>query len=178
MTSSETDLRQEIVALLPRLRRFARGLTGSRDDGDDLLQHACEKALSRLDQFRPGTRLDLWLFQIMKTTHIDRIRQRQRRRTADFADDAVSLVPYDARIEEQTAARQELARVRDEVGRLPEEQREVLLLVVADGLTYQDAAQVLGVPQGTIMSRLSRARRKLAQALEAPPRLATQPERS
>lgn len=168
MTAEDDDLRLQMVALLPRLQRFARGLAGSRDAGDDLLQQACEKALARLDQFQRGTRLDRWMFQIVKTTHIDRVRQGQRRRTADFTDDVVALIPFDARIEEQTMARQELARVREAVCELPEEQREALMLVVADGLSYQDAAEVSGVPQGTIMSRLARARRKLARAVEAP----------
>lgn len=168
MIAEDNDLRLQMVALLPRLQRFARGLAGSRDGGDDLLQQACEKALARLDQFERGTRLDRWMFQIVKTTHIDRVRQGQRRRTSDLTDDVMALVPFDARIEEQTIARQELARVREAVCELPEEQREALMLVVADGLSYQDAAEISGVPQGTIMSRLARARRKLARAIEAP----------
>ncbi|MCC7250972.1 RNA polymerase sigma factor, partial [Hyphomicrobium sp.] len=151
---------------------FARGLAGSRDLGDDILQQACEKALARLDQFEKGTRLDRWMFQIVKTTHIDRVRQAQRRRPADFTDDVVAIVPVDTRIEERTIARQELARVREAISELPQEQREVLMLVVADGLSYQDAAEVIGVPQGTVMSRLARARRKLARAIEAPRPLA------
>jgi len=169
MTSSDEDLRQEMVALLPRIRRFARGLAGSRDDGDDLLQQACEKALAALGQFERGTRLDSWMFRIVRTTHIDRLRYQSRRRTADLDDDAVTNIPFDARIEEQIAARQGLARVREAVSRLPEEQREVLLLVVADGLSYKEAAAVVGVPEGTVMSRLARARRKLADAVDAPP---------
>lgn len=169
MTKDDEHLRLEMVALLPRLRRFARGLAGTRDAGDDLLQQACEKALARLDQFEEGTRLDRWMFQIVKTTHIDRMRQSNRRRSADFSDEALSRIPFDARIEQQTAARQELGRVREAVGDLPEEQREVLMLVVADGMSYQEASETLGVPQGTIMSRLARARRKLARAIATAP---------
>jgi RNA polymerase sigma-70 factor, ECF subfamily len=82
----------------------------------------------------------------------------------------VARVPFDARIEEQTAARQELARVREAVMALPDEQREVLVLVVVDGLTYQEAADIIGVPQGTVMSRLSRARQKLARSIDILPR--------
>lgn len=155
-----------MVALLPRLRRFARGLAGSPDEGDDLLQHACERALSRLDQFEAGTRLDRWMFQIIKTSHIDRQRQTKRRDAPLYDQEAVVRVSYDARIEEQTAARQELRRVREAVYALPEEQREVLMLVVSDGLSYQEAADIIGVPQGTVMSRLCRARQKLARAAE------------
>lgn len=152
--------------MLPRLRRFARGLAGSREAGDDLLQQACEKALARLDQFERGTRLDRWMFKIVRTSHIDRQRQDHRRNTHDLTEDAVARVPFDARIEEQTAARQELRRVREAVYALPEEQREVLMLVVADGLSYREAAEIMGVPEGTVMSRLSRARQKLARAIE------------
>lgn len=167
MTPQDDDLRMQLVALLPRLRRFARGLTGSRDEGDDLLQQGCEKALSRLDQFERGTRLDRWMLQIIKTTHIDRLRQSNRRQTAAFTDDVIALFPFDARIEEQTAARQELAIVRETVMALPEEQREVLILVVADGMSYEDAASILGIPQGTVMSRLCRARQKLSRSIHS-----------
>ncbi len=169
MTVEDDDLRTQLVALLPRLRRFARVLTASRDEGDDLLQQACEKALARLHQFERGTHLDRWMFQIVKTTHIDRRRLALRRHTTDLTDDIVAHVPFDARIEEQAAARQDLARVREAALALPEEQREVLMLVVVDGLSYQEAADIIGVPQGTVMSRLSRARQKLARSIDAVP---------
>jgi RNA polymerase sigma-70 factor (ECF subfamily) len=167
MTDPDHELRLEIVTLLPRLRRLARALAGSHADGDDLLQTACEKALARLHQFERGTRLDRWMFQILRTTHIDRLRRVKRRRQADLTPDLADILPFDARIHEQTEAREDLAVIRSEVARLPEEQREVLVLVVLDGLSYQDAAETLGVPQGTVMSRLARARRKLAHALES-----------
>jgi len=169
MTAAETDIRHQIVALLPRLRRFALTLAGSRDLADDVVQSACEKALGRLDQFMPGTRLDSWMFQIVRTTFIDHIRRQKRRQHDDLTPDLVESLPSDARIHEQTVARADLAVVRAEIGRLPDEQREVLALITVEGLSYQDAADMLGVPIGTIMSRLSRARRKLARALDAPP---------
>ena len=168
MTATDADIRHQIVALLPRLRRFAMALAGSRDAADDVLQSACEKALGRLDQFTPGTRLDSWMFQIVRTTFIDQIRHQQRRQHADLTVDLLESIPSDARIHEQTAARADLAIVRSEIAELPDEQREVLALVTIDGLSYQEAAGVLGVPIGTVMSRLSRARRKLARALDAP----------
>lgn len=167
MTIPDHDLRLQIVTLLPRLRRLARALAGTSADGDDLLQTACEKALSRLHQFEVGTRLDRWMFQILKTTHIDRTRQAQRRKHADFTPDLVDVLPFDARIHEQTEAREDLAVIRAAVSHLPEEQREVLALVVLDGLSYRDVADMLDIPQGTVMSRLARARRKLAHALNA-----------
>jgi RNA polymerase sigma-70 factor (ECF subfamily) len=168
MNATDTDIRHEIVALLPRLRRFALALAGSRDLADDVLQTACEKALGRLEQFTPGTRLDSWMFQIVRTTFIDHIRRQQRRQHADLTPDLAESLPSDARIHEQTAARADLAIVRAEIAQLPHEQREVLALITIEGLSYQDAANMLGVPIGTIMSRLSRARKKLARALDAP----------
>ena len=167
MTATEADVRHQIVELLPRLRRFALALAGSRHVADDVLQTACEKALGRLDQFTPGTRLDSWMFQIVRTTHIDLMRWQQRRQHDDLTPEVLERVPGDARVHEQVAARADLAIVRAEIARLPDEQREVLALVTIEGLSYQDAADVLGVPIGTIMSRLSRARRKLAIALDA-----------
>ena len=164
-TGSMTDIRQEMVALLPRLRRFAYAQTGSLEVADDLVQAACERALARLDQFTPGSRLDSWMFRIIATTWIDRMRHAGRRRQVDAK--VIELMPFDARIHEQAEARADLAIVREEVARLPEEQRVVLALVAIDGQSYREAAETLGVPIGTIMSRLSRARRRLVDALEA-----------
>lgn len=161
------DVRQELVALLPRLRRFAYALTGSREEAEDVLQSACEKALSRLHQFEQGTRLDSWMFQIIRTVRIDRVRYAVRRPVANDADIA-ETVAFDARIHEQIEARHELEVVRREIALLPEEQRAVLALVTIDGMSYQQAADTLGVPVGTVMSRLARARRKLAEAIDTP----------
>lgn len=161
------DVRHDLVALLPRLRRFAYSLAGTLDEADDLVQAACERALSRLDQFKPGTRLDSWMFRIVQSIWIDRMRASSRRN--NVSDPTVlEALQHDARIYETTEARSALEIVRAAVSRLPEEQRVVLALCAVDGLSYQQAADVLEVPIGTIMSRLSRARRKLAEALEAP----------
>ena len=157
----------ELVALLPRLRRFARGLAGTADQADDLVQAACERALSRIQQWTPGTRLDSWMFRIAQTVWIDRMRYAGRRRETS-AVEVLEMLPFDARIHEGTAARADLAVVRAEVAKLPEEQRLVLALVTIDGRSYQEAADILGVPVGTIMSRLARARCRLAQAIESP----------
>lgn len=162
-----SDLRNDLVALLPRLRRFSYSLCGSLDEADDLVQAACERALSRLGQFEPGTRLDSWMFRIVQSIWIDRMRASSRRNNVSDPE-ALESVPHDARIHEQTEARAALEVVREAVARLPEEQRIVLALCTVDGLSYQQAADTLEVPIGTIMSRLSRARRKLAEALETP----------
>jgi RNA polymerase sigma-70 factor (ECF subfamily) len=152
-----------LIALLPRLRRFAYGLTGSADEGDDLVQSACERALSRMSQFEPGTRLDSWMFRIMQTVWIDRRRSRQRRGTSVSVDDIAELQGSDGVREND--ARLRLAEVRRAVSRLPEEQRSVLMLITVDGMSYREAADALSVPIGTVMSRLARARVALGQAV-------------
>lgn len=164
----EYELRAQIVTLLPRLRSIARAIAGNRDDGDDLLQAACEKVLTRLHQFEIGTRLDRWIIQILRTTHIDRMRRLQRRRHANLTADIAEILPFDARVHEQAEAREDLSIVRDAFAALPDDQRDVMALVVMDGMSYQDAAETLGIPQGTVMSRLARARRKLLHAVENP----------
>lgn len=162
-----SDLRQQIVALLPRLRRFAYSLTGSLDEADDLVQAACERALGRLDQFTPDSRLDSWMFRIVQTVWIDRTRYGARwRKVSD--PQILEALAHDARIYEQTEARHTLALVRAAIARLPEEQRLVIALVAIDGMSYQEAANTLGVPTGTVMSRLARARIKLGQAIACP----------
>lgn len=172
MSRTTAEISPQIVALLPRMRRFARSLTRSADDADDLVQAACEKAIARAEQFEPGSRLDSWVFRIMHTTHIDGLRSGARRGIATSADFDIDQVGFDARVHEQAEARSDLAKIRLAIARLPDEQRVVLALVCVDGLAYQQAADVIGVPIGTVMSRLSRARRKLAEALEEPPEAA------
>lgn len=172
----DDDVRQKMIALLPRMRRFAYSLTGSMDDADDLVQAACERALNRLDQYEPGTRLDSWLFRIIQTSWIDRVRAVRRRGMVDDPE-VMAAVPFDARIHEQTEARAALDIVREEIARLPEDQRLVLALVTVDGMSYKDAAEMLEIPIGTVMSRLSRARKRLGEALERPRPSSTQESR-
>lgn len=152
-----------LIALLPRLRRFAYGLTGSVDDGDDLVQSACERALSRMNQFEPGTRLNSWMFRIMQTVWIDRRRVRQRRGISVPIEEIGELHGADGVRDDE--ARLCLGEVRRAVAKLPEEQRAVLMLVTVDGMSYREAANVLSVPIGTVMSRLARARLALGQSV-------------
>lgn len=161
------DVRADIVTLLPRLFRFALALTGSKQEAEDVVQTACERALTRLDQFTPGTRLDSWMFRIVHTVTIDRMR---RSRRTVYVDPVVlgDQLEDDPRTFEQVAARHDLEIVRRAMAELPEEQRSVLTMVALEGFSYQETADVLGVPIGTVMSRLSRARRKLADAVDAP----------
>lgn len=159
----DETVRKELVALLPRLRRFAYGLTGAIADGDDLVQSACLRALDRIEQWRPGTRLDSWMYRILQNLWIDQLRAGRSREVA-MEDEAMAAIPGgdQARVIE---ARLGLAEVRREVGRLPAEQRSVLLLVSVEGLSYKQAAEVLDIPIGTVMSRLARARLALGRAL-------------
>lgn len=160
----EDAIRKEMVALLPRLRRFACGLTGSLADADDLVQSACERALSRIEQWRPGSRLDSWMFRIVQNLWIDRIRQRHGREIAMPAEALAERSVGDAVREQE--ARLTLAAVRREVAKLPEDQRAVLMLVSVEGVSYKEASEILEIPIGTVMSRLARARLALGRAIE------------
>jgi RNA polymerase sigma-70 factor, ECF subfamily len=154
----------QLIAVLPRLRRFARGLTGSAVEADDLVQAACERALARQHQFQEGTRFDSWMFRIVQTIWIDQIRSRDvRKEAAEFAEERLGSDEPVRRVE----ARLALDEVRRAFDRLPPDQRVVLSLVTVDGLSYREAAEVVRVPVGTIMSRLARARIALQQQLEA-----------
>lgn len=159
------DLREALTAVLPRLRRFGLALTGSMADADDLVQNTCERVLRYSHQLREVTRLDAWLYGIMRNLWIDEIRHRKVRRH-DEMDAAMDVIGEDG---QATAdGRITLAAVRRAMGVLPAEQRTVLMLVCVDGLSYKEAAAVLGIPVGTVMSRLSRARQDLHERLAAP----------
>jgi len=157
------DFATRITDLLPRLRRFAYGLTRSRADADDLVQAALERALTRLDQWEPGTRLDSWLYRIVQNLWIDERRARQRRGVEVGAEEAPEIVGEDGRV---TAERRLLIEdTHRAVEALPDEQRAVLVLVSIEGVPYAEAAKILDVPIGTVMSRLARARRAVTAAV-------------
>ncbi|MBV8504370.1 MAG: RNA polymerase sigma factor [Alphaproteobacteria bacterium] len=154
----------QLIAVLPRLRRFARGLTGSAVEADDLVQAACERALARQHQFQEGTRFDSWMFRIVQTIWIDQVRSRDvRKEGGEIAEERMGSDEAVRRVE----ARLALGEVRRAVDRLPADQRTALLLVTVDGLSYKETAEIVGVPVGTIMSRLSRARIALQLQLDA-----------
>ncbi len=150
--------------MLPRLRRFARGLTGRADSADDLVQTACVRAIDRIDQWKDGTRLDSWMYRIVQNAHIDEHRAEKSRR-ADHNGAALHAYEF-VDGENAIEARLTLRQVRRHVGDLPEEQRSVLLLVCVEGFSYKETAEILNVPTGTVMSRLARARRKLGESFE------------
>lgn len=152
-------MRAQIVAALPRLRRFCRGLTGHAEDGDDLMQSTVERALGRSQQFEPGTRVDAWMFRIARNLHVDRLRSARRRGPHDDIDESFDLPGEDGRVTVEN--RSDLAAAQRALQSVPEDQRSAFLLVVVEGLSYRDAAEVLDIPVGTIMSRLARARARI-----------------
>jgi len=157
----DPSFRQQVVALLPKLRRFARGLTGNAADADDLVQTACLKAIERAHQWTDGTRLDSWMYRIVHNQWLDDLRARKVR-AVDAEADPDSLIADDGVA--RTEANITLDAVRKAMLKLPGEQRAVLALVCIEGLAYKDAADALGVPIGTVMSRLARARQALGRA--------------
>lgn len=159
MTFTSTPLPQEIAALLPRLRRFARAVTRHREDADDLVQIAVERALARSEQWEAGTRLDSWIFRIMKNAWIDEIRVRTRRDQLFAPEEAGEHVGDDF-----AEAHQQRLAIQKAISLLSEDHRLVIGLVLVDGLPYKEAADVLEIPIGTLTSRLARAREAL-QAL-------------
>jgi len=163
MEKTEDHIRNALVPLYPRLKRFAISLTGSMDGADDLVQHACERALTRISQWTPGTRLDSWLYRIMHNAWIDEQRCAYLR-THACLDDAADVPSDEGRA--QAENRLMLDAVFRELLHLPEEQRAVLTLVCIDGLSYKEAADILGICIGTVMSRISRSRIALAKRIE------------
>ncbi len=156
---------EEMLALLPRLRRFARSLARNDADADDLCQLSVERALKARDQWQPGTRLDAWMYRIMRNIWIDEARARTRR-AATFAPEEEGLAVGDDGHEaiERNVAISEVDRA---MAKLPDEQREVIALVLVEGLAYKEAAEILEIPMGTLTSRLVRGRQALVQMLEA-----------
>lgn len=149
-------LRRDLIAFLPRLRRFALGLTGDRAEGDDLVQATCERAIRYSDRWVPGTRLDAWLFRIARNLFLNDRRDRRRRGPHLPIDEHPDSRVFDG--ERAAVSGIALEAVAAELQSLPEEQRSALLLIAVEGLGYREAAEVLGVPMGTVTSRLARAR--------------------
>ncbi|MGU3392239.1 sigma-70 family RNA polymerase sigma factor [Sphingomonas sp. M1A8_2b] len=153
----------ELVAVLPRLRRFARSLSRDAADADDLCQVAVEKALNARAQWQPGTRMDSWMYRIMRNAWIDTARARGRAAQTFVAEEAGESVGVDgaADIERHVAQ----GEVDAAMHRLPDDQREAVALVLVEGLAYKEAAMVLDIPIGTLTSRLVRGRQALIAEL-------------
>jgi len=148
------DEAKRLVELIPRLRRYARALVGERSSADDLVQDTLERAWAKLHLYRRGTDLRAWLFTVMHNVHVNRVRAT---RVNDPLEDEMPELA-------QRGTQPDALLVRDldrAIARLPADQRAVLLLVTLEELSYEEVARTLGIPIGTVMSRLSRAREKL-----------------
>lgn len=154
---------RDLLAILPRLRRFAASLSHDRADGDDLCQAALEKGLRARDQWQPGTRLDSWMYRIMRNLWIDEGRARQRAARTFAPEEAGADVGYagDKAVEQAMT----LSDVDRAMQALPPEQREAIALVLVEGLSYKEAAAILNIPMGTLTSRLVRRRGALIELL-------------
>ena len=145
---------ERLVELIPRLRRYARALVGDRAAADDLVQDTLERAWAKLHLYRRGTDLRAWLFTVMHNVHVNKVRAT---RVTDTLEDELPELA-------QRASQGDALLVRDldrAIAQLPAEQRAVLLLVTLEEMSYEEVAHALGIPIGTVMSRLSRAREKL-----------------
>ena len=149
-----------LLAWVPRLRRYARALSGNRDDADDLVQDTLERALTRSGTWAGVADMRAWLFAIMHNVHVDGIRRPKVQTVA--MDDDTPEVPVAA----TQADRLAVLDLQTALEQLPADQREILLLVGLEDLSYAEVAQTLGVPIGTVMSRLSRGRERLRALME------------
>lgn len=157
----EASLRDGILAAIPKLRAFAMSLTNHADQADDLVQDTILRALSNLHRFEPGTNLDAWLFTILRNSF--RSEYRKRKREVEDGEGA-----FAARLKTHPSQQSHLdfEDLRSALAQLPLDQREALLLVGAEGMSYEEAAAVCNVAVGTVKSRVNRARSKLAALLK------------
>jgi len=164
----QDGLSAELPALLPRLWRFALRLAGDRHDAEDLVQRACVRALERRSQLQPGTSTLSWLFSIVHSVWLNEVRARQIRShgSMQWSEELADTVPDTgaSNPEEYTLHQQVISAVE----KLPDAQRTVMLLVAVEGLSYREAATVLDVPIGTVMSRLARARLTIGASFGTP----------
>jgi RNA polymerase sigma factor (sigma-70 family) len=160
-TGLSESFEEGLLALLPRLRRFAAGLARDRADADDLCQAAIERALLSRKQWREGTRLDSWMYRIMRNLWIDQTRAGARRGQTFVLEEAGLAVGVDGGQEAALGLRD----VDRALAMLPDEQREAVLLVMVEGYAYKEAAEIAGCPVGTLNSRLVRGRDALLATL-------------
>ena len=150
------DPGRDVVPHIPRLRRYARALTGERARADDLVQDTLERALIKLHLWQTGSDMRAWLFTLMHNVFINQLRTQAGRLTVALDDEAAQVA-----VRPTQSDGLEVRDLQAALLRLPEEQREVLLLVGLEQMTYEETAGVLAIPIGTVMSRLSRARERL-----------------
>jgi RNA polymerase sigma factor (sigma-70 family) len=155
------DFDSGLTQCLPRLRRFAHGLSRNASDADDLTQMTVERALASRAQWQEGTKLDSWLYRIMRNLWIDTARSRARKARVESPPEAAETIGVDPRPGVEAAI--DLARVMAAMSRLPDEQREVVALILVEGFGYREVAEMLDLPIGTVSSRLVRGRTALLE---------------
>ena len=161
MNGKTEQLQTGLIELLPELRRFAYSLTCDRDAADDLTQSALERALTKASAWDSSRPLKFWVFRIARNLWLDQLRaEKVRGNTEDIDDEEVDIA--DSRLAAMHTM-QELREVTDKMRDLPEDQRAVLALVALEGYSYKETAELLDIPIGTVMSRLSRARKTLIE---------------
>jgi RNA polymerase sigma-70 factor (ECF subfamily) len=170
--SDDLSVRQAMLDAIPHLRAFAISLSGNITYADDLVQTALMRGLENLDKFQPGTSMRAWLFTILRNHFYTEARQRRR----EVADPDGVMVGNLATMPEQ-GARLDFNDMQSALARLSVEQREALLLVGAEGVSYEEAARICGTTLGTIKSRISRARTRLAELLDLEPEEDLGPDR-
>ena len=153
----------ELAPVWPRLRRFAYSLARDAADADDLAQMAAEKAFRSFGQYQAGTRFDSWLFRICRTVWIDTVRSQVRKSVHEAPPETADHLGHDPRAATEAAI--DLKRAMAAMQRLPDEQREVVALILIEGFGYREAAEILGQPIGTVSSRLVRGRQALLAML-------------
>jgi len=164
MSAQHQDVKETVVSLMPAMRALARLLTRNATEADDLLQDALLKALANIDKFEPGTNTRAWLFTILRNTFYNSVRRRQNEKQA--------LLAVSRQSQSQDANQEWKVRIGEletDIGSLPDEQREAIILVGAVGLSYEEAAEICQCALGTIKSRVYRAREKLVTIADASP---------
>jgi RNA polymerase sigma-70 factor, ECF subfamily len=157
------DLHRRMVDILPRLQRFVHSLTGGSNSSEDLVQETCARALAHLDQWRPGSRLDSWMFRIARNLWIDQMRSERFRGKAVDIDVVDHLLSFDGqRLAENRVVLDELRR---DIAELSTDQRNLIELVWIYGMSYKETGELLCLPPGTVMSRMARVRDTLQRVL-------------
>jgi RNA polymerase sigma-70 factor, ECF subfamily len=156
-----TEFRAQIIAAIPGLRAFGLSLTSRSDKADDLVQETLMKAWKHHESFQPGTNMKAWLYTILRNEFYSQLRKRKRE-----VEDADGFYSSKVAVHAEQDGHLELADLRIALAKLPEDQREAIILVGASGFSYEEAAEICGVAVGTIKSRVNRARMRLAVLLQ------------
>lgn len=162
MAVTSEQFKMDMISLLPRLRRFTLSLTRSGPDADDLLQDACTMALQRWQQYDPSQPLDRWMFRVVRNLWVSEIRKRKvRQGEGQVPAEETTELRVESGTDDMLTAQQVCRKVAD----LDQTLAQPLMLVCAEGYSYRETAELLGIPMGTVMSRIHRARKLLVSSL-------------